>query len=218
MSTLTIVLADDHHMIRNGLRLLLESKLDCAIKGEAATGPEAVSLVEQVQPDILIIELMLPGMSGLDVTRRVRQVAPHTHVVVLSMHADEAYAREALRAGATAYVLKESLTDEFVRAIRQAAAGQRYLSPPLAERMIAEYVQPTNESAPDLYATLTARERDVLYLIAQGLTSAAIAQQLTIGVRTVDWHRANMMRKLGLHSVAEVIRYATQRGIIPSEP
>ena len=214
MDRLTIVLADDHHVGRDGLRVLLERELDCSVVGEAGDGQEAVALVERLRPDLLIADLMMPGLTGLEVSRRVRQVAPATRVVVLSMHADESYVREALRAGATAYVLKDSLSSDFVTAVRQAAAGRRYLSPLLSERAIDAFAAQPTEAPLDLDETLTAREREVLYLAARGLTSAAIAERLAIGVRTVDTHRASLMRKLGLHTPVDLVRYAVLRGII----
>lgn len=214
MRPLTIVLADDHHVVRSGLRVLLENEMNCTVVGEAGNGPEALALVERLQPDLLIADLIMPGLSGLEVARQTRIVSPNTRIVILSMHADESYVREALRAGVTAYVLKETLSTEFLYAIQQAAQGRRYLSPPLSDRAIDAYASQTAETNLDLYETLTAREREILYLAAQGLTSAEIAEHLMIGVRTVDTHRASMMRKLGLHTPLDLIRYAVRRGIV----
>ncbi|MCX7792426.1 MAG: response regulator transcription factor [Chloroflexaceae bacterium] len=214
MRPLTIVLADDHHVVRSGLRVLLENEMNCTVVGEAGNGPEALAMVERLQPDLLIADLIMPGLSGLEVARQTRIVSPNTRIVILSMHADESYVREALRAGVTAYVLKETLSTEFLYAIQQAAQGHRYLSPPLSDRAIDAYASQTAETNLDLYETLTAREREILYLAAQGLTSAEIAEHLMIGVRTVDTHRASMMRKLGLHTPLDLIRYAVRRGIV----
>lgn len=214
MSELRIVLADDHNLVRGGLRALLEGELAGIVVGEAGTGPEAVSLVERLQPDLLVVDLIMPGFSGLEVARQVRQSAPQTRIVILSMHADESYVREALRVGVTAYVLKESLATDFLFALQQAAQGRRYLSPPLTERALEAYAHQASDTALDLYETLTTREREILYLAAQGLTSAEIAERLIIGVRTVDTHRASMMRKLGLHTPLDLIRYAVRRGIV----
>jgi len=214
MRPLTIVLADDHHVVRSGLRVLLENEMNCTVVGEAGNGPEALAMVERLQPDLLIADLIMPGLSGLEVARQARIVSPNTRIVILSMHADESYVREALRAGVTAYVLKETLSTEFLYAIQQAAQGRRSLSPPLSDRAIDAYASQTAETNLDLYETLTAREREILYLAAQGLTSAEIAEHLMIGVRTVDTHRASMMRKLGLHTPLDLIRYAVRRGIV----
>ncbi len=214
MRPLTIVLADDHHVVRSGLRVLLENDLSCNVVGEAGNGPEALALVERLQPDVLVADLIMPGLSGLEVARQTRIVSPQTRIVILSMHADESYVREALRAGVTAYVLKETLSNEFLYAIQQAAQGRRYLSPPLSDRAIDAYANQAAETTLDLYETLTTREREILYLAAQGLTSAEIAEHLMIGVRTVDTHRASMMRKLGLHTPLDLIRFAVRRGIV----
>lgn len=214
MAALSIVLADDHHVVRNGLRLLLEHKLNAQIVGETANGVDTVAMVAQLQPDLLIVDVMMPGMNGLDVTRQVRQVSGRTRVVVLSMYGDEAHVRDALRAGATAYVLKDSLSDDFVFAIQQAANGQRYLSPALAEQAITWLAEDTQTGTHESSAALTTREREILRLVAQGGTSAEIAAQLVISVRTVDWHRANMLHKLGLRTSAELVRYAIERGML----
>ncbi|NWF79431.1 MAG: response regulator transcription factor [Chloroflexi bacterium] len=214
MRPLTIVLADDHHVVRSGLRVLLENDLSCHVVGEAGNGPEALALVERLQPDVLVADLIMPGLSGLEVARQARIVSPQTRIVILSMHADESYVREALRAGVTAYVLKETLSNEFLYAVQQAAQGRRYLSPPLSDRAIDAYANQAAETTLDLYETLTTREREILYLAAQGLTSAEIAEHLMIGVRTVDTHRASMMRKLGLHTPLDLIRFAVRRGIV----
>jgi DNA-binding NarL/FixJ family response regulator len=180
MSTLTIVLADDHHVVRSGLRTLLEVELDAHIVGEAADGLTALQLVEQLRPDLLVVDLMMPGLTGLEVVRRVHERVPNTRVVVLSMHADEAYILEALRAGAIGYVLKESHAAEFVQAVRQAAAGQRYLSHVLSERIITIYIQQAGAPSTDPYELLNDREREVLHLAALGLTAQEIAKRLAL--------------------------------------
>jgi two-component system, NarL family, response regulator NreC len=214
MQKLTIVLADDHHVVRQGLRSLLEGALDCAVVGEAADGWAAVDLVKRLQPTVLVVDMVLPKLNGLDVIHHVRQVAPQTRIVVLSMHGDESYVREALRAGATAYVLKESDADEFVQAVQHAAAGRRYLSAPLTERALDAYIAQATETLFDLIETLTSREREVLIMAAQGSTSAEIAERLSLSARTVEAYRARMMRKLGLRTQMDLIRYALRRGLI----
>lgn len=215
MSVTTIVLADDHQVVRHGLRVLLESELNFRIVGEASDGLEAVELVERQQPDILVLDLMMPGLNGLEVARQSSHRSPHTNVVILSMYNNEAYVLEALRAGAKAYVLKASTSDELVRAIREVAAGRRYLSPPLSERAIQAYSQKAESSAIDAYETLTTREREVLQLAAEGCTNTDVATKLSISPRTAETHRANLMRKLGLHTQTDLIRYALRRGILP---
>ncbi len=217
MRMTTIVLADDHHVVRQGLRSLLEAEPDFSVVGEAGDGLEATQLVERLQPDVLVLDLMMPSLNGLEVTRQVSQRSPQTHVVILSMHPNEAYVLEALRAGAAAYVLKESTSAELVRAVREAVAGRRYLSPPLSERAIEAYMQKAESAALDPYETLTAREREVLHLVAEGHTNAEIADRLFISRRTVETHRANMMRKLGLRTQTDLISYVLRRGILPME-
>lgn len=215
MRKTAIVLADDHHVVRQGLRGLLEAEPDFSIAGEAADGLQAVDLVDRVKPDVLVIDLMMPGLSGLDVTRQVRQRSPRTHIVILSMHSNEAYVLEALRNGAAAYVLKDSTAADLVHAVREVVAGRRYLSPPLSERAIETYAEKAKSTSLDPYETLTTRERQVLHLAAEGYTNAEIGDRLSISPRTVETHRANLMRKLGLESHTNLIRYALHRGIIP---
>jgi DNA-binding NarL/FixJ family response regulator len=217
MHNLSIVLADDHHVVRQGLRTLLEGALDCTVVGEAADGSAAIELVKRLLPKVLVVDMVLPHLNGLDVIRHVQQIAPETRIVVLSMHADESYVREALRAGATAYVLKESHADEFVQAVRQAAAGKRYLSPPLTERALDAYIAQSAETPFDLAEILTGREREVLVMAAQGGTTAEIAARLSLSGRTVEAYRARMMRKLGLRSQMDLIRYALRQGLIALE-
>ena len=213
----TIVLADDHHIVRQGMRALLEAEPDFRLVGEAGDGLETVQLVERLRPDVLVLDLMMPGLNGLEVTRQVGKRSPQTQVVILSMHANEAYVLEALRNGAVGYVLKDASVTELVQAVREVTAGRRYLSPPLSERAIDAYVGRAKEATLDRYETLTDREREVLHLVAEGCTNAAIAARLSISPRTAETHRANMMRKLGLHTQTDLIRYALRRGIIPME-
>jgi two-component system, NarL family, response regulator NreC len=214
---LTLVLADDHQVVRQALHTLLETALPCRVLGQASDGHEAVRLVAQLRPEVLVVDMMMPGLGGLEVIRQVVQIAPATRIVVLSMHADELYVREALRAGASAYVLKEAPAEEFVQAVREVSGGRRYLSLALAERAIDAYLQQTPAGGFDLYQTLTPRERDVLSLLAQGLASAEIAAELGLGVRTIETHRSNIMRKLGLGTQMDLLRFAVRRGIITLE-
>lgn len=215
----TIVLADDHPVVRQGLRAVLEAEPLFSILGEAGDGLDAVDLVATLKPRVLVVDLMMPGLTGLEVTRRVRKESPDTQVVVLSMHASEPYVLEALRNGAGAYVLKNSESEHLVRAVREAAAGRRYLSPTLSERAIAAYGGGTSAGAgpTDVYDTLTDREREVLHLAAEGRSHREIAQRLGISPRTAEVHRANLMRKLDLHSQTDLVRYAIRRGIIAEE-
>lgn len=219
MTPVTIVLADDHHVVRQGLRAVLAAEPLFSILGEAGDGREAVDLVAKLKPRVLIVDLMMPGLTGLEVTRRVRKESPDTQVVVLSMHASEPYVLEALRNGAAAYVLKNSQTAHLVQAVREAAAGRRYLGPTLSERAIAAYAdRAAADSGPiDAYDSLTGREREVLHLAAEGQSHREIAQRLSISPRTAEVHRANLMRKLHLHNQTDLVRYAIRRGIITEE-
>ena len=213
----TIVLADDHHVVRQSFRLLLEAEPDFHVLGEAASGLEAIELVERLRPDVVIVDVMMPELNGIEVARRTKKQFPKTVIVVLSMHENEAYVVEALRAGVSAYVLKKSTARELVYAIRQGIAGHLFLSPPLSEHAIEAYLEKAQGSDLDPYETLTSREREVLHLAAEGFNNTAIAARLSISPRTVEMHHGNLMRKLRLRNQAELIRFALQRGIIPLE-
>ena len=211
----TIVLADDHHVVREGLRSLLEAVTGFRVIGEIGDGLAVADMVERLRPDVLVLDLMMPGLNGSEITRRVRERSPRTQVVILSMYDSKGYVLEALEAGAMGYVLKASPSEELVRAIREVVAGRRYLSAPLSEYVIEAYVKKTQESKLDPYDTLTTREREVLGLAAEGHSSRIIADRLFISPRTVETHRSNLMHKLGLHTQTELVRYAIQRGIMP---
>lgn len=210
----TIVLADDHQLVRQGLRALLEVESDLRVIGEAGDGLEAVRLVERLNPNVLVLDLMMPGINGLEVTRQLKKSSFQIGIVILSMYAEEAYVLEALGNGASAYVLKDSNASDLVHAVREVAAGRRYLSPPLSDRAIEVYQETAKATVIDRYETLTTREREVLHLSAEGCTSGEIAKRLGISARTAETHRTHLMSKLGLHTQVELIRYALRRGII----
>jgi DNA-binding NarL/FixJ family response regulator len=213
----TIVLADDHPMVRQGVRTVLESEPDWRVIGEAADGTPVLDLVAQLKPDILIVDMMMPGLNGIEVTQQIRQYVPQTKVIVFSMHADKTYVRETLGKGALGYVLKESDASELIRAVHEVLAGRRYLSYTIAERAIDSFLQDTSDATLDIYEMLTARERQVLLFAAQGATNADIGTRLSISPRTAETHRTNLMRKLGLKTQADLLRYALQNGILPRE-
>ena len=213
----TILLADDHPIVRQGLRHLLEAEPDLKIVGEASDGLQAVQLTEKFMPNVLIVDIMMPGLNGLEVLRQVRDRSPATCSVVLSMQSADAYVVEALKAGALGYVLKETGPSELVNAVQQVIEGKRYLSPRLSERLIDVLLQKTEEVTRDPYETLTNREREILQMAAEGLTSSAIAKRLSISPRTAELHRGRMMDKLGLNNQTELIRYALRRGILPMD-
>jgi DNA-binding NarL/FixJ family response regulator len=212
-----IVLADDHQVVLEGFKVLLGGESDFRVVGEATDGLGVAPVVERLRPSVLVVDLMMPGLSGLEVTRQVHARWPEVRIAVLSMHANEAYVVEALKNGASAYVLKQAPARALVEAIRAIAAGGRYLSPPLSEEKIADYEQRTRAATVDPYETLSTREREVLQLAAQGLTNAAIGDRLSIGKRTVETHRANLIRKLDLKSQADLVRFAVRRGLVPAE-
>lgn len=212
---ITIVLADDHNIVRQGIRALLEHEPDFHIIGEAADGLQTLHLVKTLNPQVLILDLMMPGINGIEVTGQVKKDSPKTHIIILSMYRDEAYVLEALRNGASGYVLKGSTGKNLVKAVREVIAGKRYLSHPLSESLVNDYVEKTKTTEIDLYETLTIREKEVLRLAAEGFSNIEIAKQLSISPRTAEKHRANMMQKLGLHSEAGLVRYAIQRKILP---
>jgi DNA-binding NarL/FixJ family response regulator len=209
-----IVLADDHQVVLEGFKVLLGGEPDFRVVGEATDGLGVAPLVEKLRPQVLVVDLMMPGLGGLEVVRQIHQKYSDVRIAVLSMHANEAYVVEALKNGASAYVLKQAPARALVEAIRAIAGGGRYLSPPLSEDKIAEYQQRTRAATIDLYDTLSTREREVLKLAAEGLTNAAIGERLQIGKRTVETHRANLIRKLDLKSQADLVRFAIHRGLV----
>lgn len=215
--SLRVILADDHPVVRHGLRALLELERDLSVVGEAGGGHEAVALVDRLHPNVLVVDLRMPGLGGIEVARQVAKRAPHTKIVVLSMYADESHVLEALQNGVAAYVLKDAAPAELVTAVREAAAGRRYLGKPLSERAITAYAELGAAQASDPYESLTGREREVLHLAAEGHSNAEIALRLGISPRTVEVHRANLLRKLGLRSQTDLVRYAMRRGILSIE-
>jgi two-component system, NarL family, response regulator NreC len=211
----TVVIADDHAIVRLGLRALLDGDKDFQLVGEAGNALEAVRLVENLKPDLFVVDLMMPGLNGLEVVEQARVISPVTRIAVLSMYSDEAYVLEALRKGATGYVLKDAQLTDLLKAMHAVAGGQHYLSPPLSERAIEAYARKAGSATLDLFETLTKREREVLQLAAEGLSQNEIAQRLSISPRTSETHRANLMRKLALQNQTDLVRFAIRRGIVP---
>ncbi|HLQ65865.1 MAG TPA: response regulator transcription factor [Candidatus Limnocylindrales bacterium] len=214
---ITIVLADDHRVVREGLRALLEAEPDFSVVAEAADGLQAAEMTERLKPGVLVLDLLLPGLNGLDVLRRVVKRVPKTRVVVLSMHATEAHVIAALKHGASSYVTKDASSAELSGAIRKAAAGQRHLSAPFSSAAVDAYLRQIVGTDPDPYEKLTSREREVLHLAAEGLSSSQIADRLNISPRTAETHRANAMKKLNLHGQTGLVLYAVERGLLPSK-
>jgi two-component system, NarL family, response regulator NreC len=216
--TTSIILVDDHQVVRKGLRSLLESVPDFQVAGEAEDGLAALNLVTSIKPNIVVSELVLKGMSGIELTHKIAEISPDSKVIIFSLDNNEDHVLEAMRAGVRAYVLKEANLDELIQAVKQVTARHRYLSPPLLELAIEAFLQKKKTAVPDAYETLTTREREVLQLAAQGYNNAEIADRLFISRRTVEIHRANLLRKLGLKTQRnQLYEYAIQRGILPEK-
>jgi two-component system, NarL family, response regulator NreC len=213
--SISIVLADDHQLVREGLRRLLEAEPGFSVVGETADGLGVAPLVDRLRPQVLVVDLMMPGLGGIEATRQVRKQSPGTQVVILSMHTAEPFVLDALRNGAAAYVPKDAPGTELIRAIREVVAGRHYLAPPLSEAVIQALLAQSPPAAPDPYDTLTGREREVLHLTAQGLSNKEIARRLGCSPRTAETHRTHLMRKLGLKSRTDLIRLALKRGLLP---
>jgi DNA-binding NarL/FixJ family response regulator len=212
---ITIVVADDHPIIRQGLRFLLETQADLRVVGQAANGLEAIELAERLRPDVLVVDLMMPELNGLEVTYQLTQRAVPVRVVLLSIHGDEAHVMQALQNGAHGYVLKDADESEVITAVREAAADRRYLSRPLSARVIDAYVRQAQATVVDPLQILTDREREVLQLAAQGFTNADIGAKLNISPRTASTHRAHILHKLDLHNQTDVVRFAIEHGLLP---
>ena len=213
---ITIALAEDHRVVREGVRRLLEAEQDYVVVGEAADGLEALPLVQRLKPQVLVVDLMMPGLGGLEVTAAVSRKVPGTRVVILSMYHEDVFVLEALRNGAAGFVSKDASGVELVRAVREVVAGRHFLSPPLSEVVIQAYLGGKTSSG-DAYGTLTRREREVLHLVAEGMSAKEIARRLGMSPRTAETHRSHVMHKLGLHGRVELIRFAIRRGIVPPE-
>lgn len=212
---ITILIADDHPIIRYGLRATLSKDPALQVIGETGDGLDAVRQVQALRPQVLLSDMRMPGLTGLEVTRQVTALVPTTRVLLLSMHTNESYVLEALSNGAAGYILKDSPSEELVQAVHDVAAGKRYLSASLSERAIDLYVQQSCVSAlTDPYELLTNREREVLQLSAEGLNNPEIGERLFLSARTVETHRNNLMRKLGLENQTELIKYAYKKGIL----
>ena len=210
-----VIVADDHHLVRQGIRALLEKADDIEVVGEAADGQEAVELVERLAPDVLVMDIAMPRLSGTQAVERVRALGVVTQVVILSMYSDEILVRQALRKGAKGYLLKRSVTEELLLAIRAASRGEIYLSPAVSGSIVADFLTLQTDADPSSpLERLTPREREVLQLISEGHTNSAIAQILTVSVKTIEKHRSNLMSKLNVHNLAELIRAAIKHGLI----
>lgn len=213
-----LLLADDHAVVRSGLRMLLSAQPDMEIVAEAETGVETVAKTKEFRPDVVLMDVEMPEMNGIEATRRIKQSVPETAVLALTMYEDEQYFFEMLKAGASGYVPKRAAPDELVNAIRTVSQGEVFLYPTLAARLVNDYLNRDETAvAEDTEEDLTPREREVLIQIAEGLTNPEIADVLSISVKTVDRHRENIMRKLNLHSRVDLVKYAIRKGLIDLE-
>jgi DNA-binding NarL/FixJ family response regulator len=208
--TTRILLVDDHQVVRRGFGLILSAQPGWEIVGEAANGREAVELTERLQPDLVVMDVSMPELNGIEATRRIAEFAPRCRILALSMHRDAVYVREILRAGAHGYLLKDASDQDLVDAVRAVSNGQGYLSPAVSDAVLSDY----RKHVTDPIDLLTSREREVLQLIAEGKTNKEIAQDLNLSVYTVDSHRGRIMEKLNLHSAGELIRFAIRNGLI----
>jgi len=215
MRKIRIVLADDHKLMRSGLRVLLEQQPDLTVMGEASDGREAVALVASQRPDVLVMDIGMPSLNGIEAAAQITQSNPEAAIVMLSMHSDESYVLRALKAGAKGYLLKDSAEADLIRAVRAVAEGKSFFSPAVSRVLLDDYVRKLNRSGTeDPYELLTPREREVLQLVAEGKSSKEVAQLRNLSVYTVETHRSNIMEKLNLHGVPELILYAVRKGII----
>lgn len=210
MKRIRILLADDHAVVRQGFKMILDAQPDMEIVGEAGNGREAVELVEELKPDVVVMDVAMPELNGIEATRRVASSVPHTRVIALSMHKDSVYVREVLRAGARGYLLKDSGAGDLVSAVRAVAQGEGYLSPAVSDAVLDDYRKHVTNPI-DL---LSSREREVLQMLAEGKTNKEIAGVLNLSVYTVDAHRGRIMEKLNLHSINELVRFAVRNGMI----
>jgi two-component system, NarL family, response regulator NreC len=210
-----VLLADDHTLIRAGLRMVVAAQPDLTVVGEAGDGREAVAMAQNLKADVVVMDIGMPNLNGIEAARQIRAAQPDTQVVMLSMHADEGYILRALKAGAKAYLLKDSAEADLARAIRAAAAGKSFFSPAVGKVLLEDYVRAIERSGvEDSYEILSAREREILQLVAEGNSSKEIADQLHLSVYTVETHRARLMQKLNLRGIPELILYAVRKGIV----
>jgi DNA-binding NarL/FixJ family response regulator len=215
MNRIRVLLADDHKMIRAGLRLVLEQSPDITVAGEADDGRQAVALALELKPNVVVMDVGMPNLNGIEASLHVKQALPETAIVMLSMHSDEGYILRALRAGATGYILKDSAEADLVGAVRAVAEGKSFFSPKVSRILLEDYMRKLRKSgAEDSYDLLSAREREILQLVAEGKSSKEIANLLNLSVYTVETHRGNIMQKLNLRGIPELILYAVRKGIV----
>ena len=215
MNPIRVLLADDHKLMRAGLRLVVDQQPDLSVVGEADDGRQAVELAKSLKPDVVVMDIGMPNLNGIEAARQIREIRPDAAVVMLSMHSDEGYVLRALGAGARAYLLKDSATTDLVQAIRAVVEGKSFFSPAVSKVLLQDYMRKLRRSgAQDSYDLLSPREREVLQLVAEGKSNKEVASLLNLSVYTVETHRAKIMQKLNLKGVPELILYAVRKGII----
>jgi DNA-binding NarL/FixJ family response regulator len=215
MKVIRMLLADDHTVMRKGLRLLLDSQPGFQVVAEAATGREAVSLAEQHAPDVIVMDIAMPLLNGIEAARQIAAKLPQAAIVFLSMHSDESYVLRALKAGARAYLLKDSAENDLIEAVRAVTEGKAYFSPAISKMLVEDYMRQMREQkVEDSYELLTTREREIVQLLAEGKNNKEVANILNLSLYTVETHRSNIFQKLNLHSGAELILYAIRKGVI----
>ncbi len=215
MSEIRVLLADDHGIVRRGLRYLLENSPSFRVVGEAGDGREAVKLAEELTPDVVVMDIAMPNLNGLDATAQIVKKCPATGVIILSMHSDETYLVRALSAGAKGYLLKDSAEADLIRAVEAVSQGRPFFSPAIAETLLEDYMRRLRQqNLKDSYDLLTDREKEVLQLLAEGKANKEVATLLNLSLYTVETHRANLMQKLNLHNTADIVLYAVRKKII----
>ena len=215
MKTIRILLADDHTVVRKGLRLLLEGQPGFAVVADAADGRAAVALVEQHKPDVVVMDVAMPGLNGIEAARQISAKMPQVAVVFLSMHSDESYVLKALKSGARGYLLKDSAEQDLINAVIAVSEGKAFFSPAISKMLVEDYMrQMQDRKVEDSYELLTTREREVLQLLAEGRSNKEVAMVLNLSLYTVETHRGNILQKLNLHNQAELILYAIRKGVI----
>ncbi len=220
MPKTTILLADDHTVVRQGLRSLLAAESDIEVIGEAETGRQALQLARKLKPDVIVMDIAMPLLNGLEATRQIVQEIPTARIIILSSYSDDEYVEQLTSAGAIGYLLKQNAANDLIKAIREARQGNAYFSPTISRRMLEHYRRAFANGQPVRKAAdaLTSREREVLQLIAEGNTNKQIAAELSISIKTVEKHRQQVMDRLGIHDIAGLTRYAIAKGIIETKP
>ena len=209
-----VLIADDHTIVRTGVRLLLEAEPDIEVVGEAVNGEAAIAQAEALQPDVILMDIGMPGLNGLEATRQIKSRWPQIHILGLTMHRTEEYFFEMLKAGASGYILKAAETDELIRAVHAVARGEVFLYPALARQLLTDYLSRVNEPELPGQPVLTSREKQIMHLLADGYGNKEIAEQLVVSPSTIHSHQSNLMKKLNLNSRHELIRYARQHGLL----